>query len=268
MTSEIDVFIPTYNSVAHLQDCISSARRALPARRIVVLDHQSTDGTLEVARRNGCEVVEESRGLGYARQLAMELAGTEVFAMIESDLVYSRFDWYGDAARLLEGNVGAVVAYVPRKITDKRGRYADFWSRRTPLRERRHGFSAGSTLFLKKAVEGITIPPVLNAYEDIYIMRQMKRRGWTYKTLEVPGIHYSDFDSSRKARWYGANARLLYALDPSDLTLLRRQLTLPLLGLVAALGTRDAGVFTWALSFSASFLVGWSEPGRFSKLRR
>lgn len=268
MPSQIDVFIATYNSAAHIQDCISAARRALPARRVVLIDHGSVDGTLGLAQRNGCEVVQERTGLGRARQMAMELAETEIFAMVESDLVYSQFDWYPRAEKQFQGNVGAVVAYVPRSLSEKRGKYAEFWSRRTPLRERRHGFSAGSTLFLKRAVEGIRVPPFLNAYEDIYIMRQMRARGWTYRTLEVAGTHHSDYESSRKARWYGANARLLYSADPGDLTLLRRQLTLPAMGLVAALGTGDAGVLAWALSFSANFLRGWGQPGRFSKFAR
>ncbi|MDV3278436.1 MAG: glycosyltransferase [Nitrososphaerales archaeon] len=267
-TAQIDVFIPTYNSAAHLQDCISSVRRALPARRVVLLDHDSTDGTLKIAEREDCEVVREDKGLGYARQLAIDLAETEVFAMVESDLVYSQFGWYEDALKLMQGMVGAVVVYVPRSASEERGRYAEFWSRRTPLGERRHGFSAGSTLFRKEAVEGVHLPPFLNAYEDIYIMRQMRRRGWTYKTLEVAGTHHSDIQSSKKARWYGANARLLYSVDPGDVTLVRRQLALPLMGLVAAIGSRSPSVFAWSLSFSANFLLGWSDPKRFSRLKR
>jgi len=268
VASQIDVFIPTYNSIAHLLDCIQSARRALPVRRIVLIDHNSVDGTQSVGRGNGCEVVLENNGLGYARQLAIEMAETETFAMIESDLVYSEFGWYNEASKLMAGDVGAVVAYVPRRMSDKRGKYADFWSRHTPLKRRRHGFSAGSTLFLKRALEGMRIPQYLNAYEDIYIMRRMRERGWTYKTIEVKGTHHSDFEPSRKARWYGANARRLYSIDRGDMTLLRRQLTLPMLGFVAACGTRDAGVLSWAVSFSGNFLLGWSNPEKYSSLKR
>jgi glycosyltransferase involved in cell wall biosynthesis len=240
----------------------------MPVKRMVILDHHSSDGTLEIAERNDCEVLQEDRGLGYARQLAIELASTEFFAMVESDLVYAEFDWYPKALAILEGNVGAVVAYVPRSSTDERGRYAEFWSRYTPLRERRHGFSAGSTLFRREAVRGIRIPPFLNAYEDIFIMREMRTRGWTYGTLEVAGTHYSDIESARKARWYGANARLLYSLQPGDLNLLRRHATLPIMGLIASMGSGSPGVFAWSLSFSANFLLGWSSPGRYSRLRR
>lgn len=267
-SAQIDVFIPTYNSEAHLRDCISSVRRAFPVRRIVLVDHHSTDGTLEIANANACEVVQEASGLGYARQLAVEMSETEVLAMVESDLVYEEFDWYSEALRRLEGSVGAVVAYVPRPASDERGMYSEFWSRRTPLRARRHGFSAGSTLFRRQAVAGIRLPTNLNAYEDIFLMRQMRKRGWTYSTMEVRGTHYSDYESSRKARWYGANARLLYSLEPGDLTLLRRQVTLPLLGLIAALGLGSASVFAWSLRFSANFLLGWGRPKKFSELKR
>lgn len=243
-------------------------RRALPVKRIVILDHHSSDGTVEIAQSNGCELVQEDKGLGYARQLAIELSSTEVFAMVESDLVYEEFDWYQKALPLLAGAVGAVVAYVPRSSAEERGKYAEFWSRYTPLRARRHGFSAGSTLFRKSAVAGIRVPTFLNAYEDIFIMREMKKRGWSYKTLEVRGVHHSDFESTRKARWYGANARLLYSVQPDDATLLRRHATLPIKGLVASLGSGSPSVFAWSVSFSANFLLGWSYPDRFATLRR
>jgi glycosyltransferase involved in cell wall biosynthesis len=266
--SPVDVFIPTYNSEAHLQACISSVMRSLPVKRIVLVDHHSSDGTLEIARRNRCDVVQEEKGLGYARQLSIDLSSTEVFAMVESDLVYDEFDWFKSAINLLKDKVGAVVAYVPRRSSDTRGGYAEFWSRYTPLQSRRHGFSAGSTLFRKEAVSGIRVPYFLNAYEDIFIMREMAKRGWSYKTLEVRGTHHSDFESTVKARWYGANARILYGLEPDDATLLRRHVTLPAMGLVAALGSRRPGIFTWSVAFSANFLLGWSSPAKFSHLRR
>ena len=264
----VDVFIPTYNSKAHLAACLSAVRQSLPVRRIVIIDHHSDDGTLEIARANDCEVLPEDQGLGYARQLAIDNAQTEIFAMVESDLVYSETGWYARALAGLTERVGAIVAYVPRGSANERGRYAEFWSRYTPLRSRRHGFSAGSTLFRLEAVKGIQVPRFLNAYEDVYIMRQMRKRGWRYGTVEVDGTHYSDVDSNRKARWYGANARVLYSLEPSDASLLRRHVTMPILGLVASIGTASPGVFAWSVSFSANFLLGWSSPSRFSRLKR
>jgi glycosyltransferase involved in cell wall biosynthesis len=266
-TQKIDVFIPTYNSALHLQECLDSARRAYPVRRFVIIDHRSTDGTLEVARRNGCEVVFEEKGLAYARQLSVEMAETEVFAMVESDLIFHEFGWYERALGLLSGKVGAVVAAVPRDSDDARGKYAAFWSAHTPLKGREHGFSAGATLFRREALRGISIPAQLGAYEDRFMAKWMAKRGWGYRWVEVKGIHHSDYESERKARWYGANARLLYELD-RDLTLFRRHVTLPAKGAVAAIGTLSPSVFVWSLSFTLNFFNGWRHPERYARFMR
>lgn len=242
--------------------------RSMPVRRIVVIDHHSSDNTLQIAAKQRCEVIEEDKGLGYARDLAFRSAETPVFAMVESDLVYDERSWYPRARSLLEGRVGAVVAAVTRGLDNPRGRYNEFWSRVTPFRGRRHGFSAGSTLFLREATRDIHVPPELNAYEDIYIMRKMSRRGWTYRWVEVEGMHYSDFSTSAKARWFGANARRLYSLDRGDVSLLRRNLLLPAKGLIAALSTSDGSILLWALTYSLAFLRGYDDPSAFEKLKR
>lgn len=267
-SEKIDVFIPTYNSEKHLQECLDSVKKTFPVRRVVLIDHNSVDSTLRIGKANGCEIVEEERGLAYARELSFRLAETEVLAMVESDLVYREYSWYERAVGLMRDNVAAVVAYVPRALEVARGRYNEFWSRYTPLRERRHGFSAGSTLMKREAVKGMRLPPRLNAYEDLYILRQLSRRGWTYRYIEVGGVHYSDDSSFAKAKWYGANARTLYSMDPSDIVLIRRHLTLPMKGAVASLLTLDPTILSWALGFTANFFAGWSRPERYGALKR
>lgn len=267
-TEKIDVFIPTYNSEKHLRECIDSVKKAFPVRRVVLIDHNSVDATARIGRENDCEIIEEDKGLAYARELSFRLAETEVFGMVESDLVYREYSWYRRAVGLMTEKVAAVVAYVPREEGDVRGRYNEFWSRVTPLRSRRHGFSAGSTLLRRDAVSRITLPTTLNAYEDLYLLRQLRKKGWTYRYIEVRGVHYSDVGSFRKARWYGGNARVLYSLDPTALILVRRHLILPVKGLVASILTLDPDLFTWSVGFAANFFAGWSSPTLYGSLRR
>ncbi len=267
-SEKIDVFIPTYNSEKHLQECLDAVKKAFPVRRVVLIDHNSVDSTLRIGKANGCEIVEEERGLAYARELSFRLAETEVLAMVESDLVYHEFGWYGSALGLMKEDVAAVVAYVPRASEETRGRFNEIWSRFTPLRSRRHGFSAGSTLMRTEAVREIELPTSLNAYEDIYLLRQLRRKGWKYRYIEVRGLHYSDEGSFRKARWYGANARVLYSIDPSDTLLARRHLILPAKGAVASLLTLDPKPFVWSIGFATNFFMGWSNPRLYRVLRR
>jgi glycosyltransferase involved in cell wall biosynthesis len=243
-------------------------KRTFPVRRIVLIDHNSVDATSRIGRENGCEIIEEDKGLSYARELSFRLAETEVFGMVESDLVYREYSWYRRAVGLMTEKVAAVVAYVPREQGDVRGRYNEFWGRVTPLRSRRHGFSAGSTLMRREAVRGMTLPTVLNAYEDLYLLRQLRRKGWTYRYIEVRGVHYSDEGSFRKARWYGGNARVLYSLEPNDPLLIRRHVLLPFKGAVASAFTLDPEPFVWSVGFAANFFVGWSRPNLYASLKR
>ncbi len=59
------VFIPAWNEEASLPDVLADARRELPDVDLMVIDDGSTDGTAEVARAGGAEVVSfgENRGL-------------------------------------------------------------------------------------------------------------------------------------------------------------------------------------------------------------
>ena len=43
VNDSIDVFVPTYNSDAHLQQCIDSIKKVFPVKRIVIIDHHGTD---------------------------------------------------------------------------------------------------------------------------------------------------------------------------------------------------------------------------------
>ena len=263
----LDVFIPTYNSEKYLRQCLESVIRSIPVKRIILIDNYSTDRTQKIAKEFGCELILDSRGLGKARELSFKLASTDVFATVESDIVYEETGWFDRAISLLKGNVGAVVAYVQRPIEQNRGLFAYTLSRYTPLKEKRHGFSAGSTIWLKEALKGIEIPSSLKAYEDLYIERMMRKRGWVYRWIEVKGKHYSTLSDRKKAEWYGANARIFYSLT-SDLSLLRRHATIPFKATFASLLSRDPKLISWGISYTIAFMRGWAYPSRYYILKR
>lgn len=264
---KIDVFIPTYNSERHLDNCLKSVFDSFPIKRIIIIDRYSTDSTVKIAVNYGCEIIYDANGLARARELSFKLASTEIFATVESDIVYKEKAWFDKAVRLFSNRVGAVVAYVPRLVSEPRGKYSYILSRYTPLRKRKHGFTAGSTLWLREAVRGIRIPAELKAYEDIYIERVLRKRGWSYRYIEVKGYHFSTLEDRVKARWYGANARIFHSLT-SDITLLRRNVTLPFKAAIVSLLGFDPKIFQWSFVFTFNFILGWSNPKKYSDLKR
>ena len=72
------VIIPAYNEAENLPDTLAAMpTRELPDMRIIVVDDGSTDGTGEIARRHGADIVvrhENNRGLGAALRTGLETA--------------------------------------------------------------------------------------------------------------------------------------------------------------------------------------------------
>lgn len=79
----VTVVLPCLNEA----DSLPTVLAAIPAGyRALVVDNNSTDGTAEVARRHGAEVVRESRpGYGSAVHAGVEAARTPIVAVLDGD---------------------------------------------------------------------------------------------------------------------------------------------------------------------------------------
>lgn len=77
------MILPCFNEV----DCLPDVLAAMPdGYRALVVDNNSTDGTAEVARRCGAEVVFEARpGYGSAVHAGVVAAQTDVVAVLDGD---------------------------------------------------------------------------------------------------------------------------------------------------------------------------------------
>ena len=63
------------------------------------MDRSSRDGTPDIARAHGAQVLDERIGLGRARNLALAAADTDPVLFVDSDVVIERPDFYGQAVR-------------------------------------------------------------------------------------------------------------------------------------------------------------------------
>lgn len=81
--SEVTVVLPCLNEAESLPAVLA----AIPAGyRALVVDNNSTDGTAEVARRQGAEVISEQRpGYGAAVHAGILSARTDVVAVLDAD---------------------------------------------------------------------------------------------------------------------------------------------------------------------------------------
>lgn len=83
----ISVIIIARNAEKTIEDCLKSVQRNNPTE-IIVVDGNSTDRTVDIARRYTEKVYsDEGRGESYARQLGAEQATQEYIAYVDSDVI-------------------------------------------------------------------------------------------------------------------------------------------------------------------------------------
>ncbi|KAA0110690.1 glycosyltransferase family 2 protein [Mycolicibacterium sp. P1-5] len=79
----VTVVLPCLNEADSLPTVLAAIP---PGYRALVVDNNSTDGTAEVARRHGADVVRESRpGYGSAVHAGVEAARTPIVAVLDGD---------------------------------------------------------------------------------------------------------------------------------------------------------------------------------------
>ena len=93
MTSKVEmvsVVIPTLNEAGNIQEALETIDRELAyPKEIIVVDGNSTDGTLDIVRKANCRViVEPRRGYGLALRRGMKEAKGDVIIMVDGDGTY------------------------------------------------------------------------------------------------------------------------------------------------------------------------------------
>lgn len=93
---QVDIIIPTWNAMPEFEKTLSSLLVAFKQNEIhnvIVMDRESTDGTIELAEEHGCDVVIDTKSLGSARLNGLKRARTEWISFIDSDIELLD-DWY------------------------------------------------------------------------------------------------------------------------------------------------------------------------------
>jgi glycosyltransferase involved in cell wall biosynthesis len=192
----IDVVMLTLNSFTPiLPRAVDSLYANVPVRRLIVVDNGSTDGTLEFLGRYPNVSVVDNRGgtRASSRQRGIEAVESEWFMFLDSDIVLCE-GWYSKASGHITPKVGAVFgATIPmdRHVFNAVNAIARL--KRTSvvvLQASQKRYLTGDTLFRKKAVEGIRIPPDLQTLEDEYIGKYLVSRGYQFLRVSDAYCHH------------------------------------------------------------------------------
>ena len=191
----IDVVMLTKNSEHLLNKCLKSIYRNVPVKRLIIVDGFSTDNTLKIInefnkRYRNIKIITEKGSRAKARERGIREVNTEWFMFVDSDVILCE-KWFEKAEKNIDNNVGAVwglnidvipniknklflkfFAIVARKCFNLRGGMHD-------------------TLIQHELVKNIEIPEQLHAYEDAYIIKWVRKKG--YKAIvgdDIYCLHY------------------------------------------------------------------------------
>jgi len=108
--STVAVLIPCYNEEATIYRVISDFKAALPDAKIYVFDNNSSDKTIEEAKRAQAIVVSEYRqGKGNVVRSMFRLVEADFYVMVDGDLTYPASDVHSLLEPVVSGRASMVV---------------------------------------------------------------------------------------------------------------------------------------------------------------
>ena len=192
---KIDVVMLTKNSEYILRRCLSSIYRNIPVNNLIVIDGFSKDNTIKILEEfnekyGNLRLIRDGGTRARAREIGIENVETEWFMFVDSDVVLCR-GWFDKARKHTGSGVGAVWGVNVDIIPNFRSRA--FY--KLALRVAKESFKIRGglhdTLILHDAVKGIKIPPYLHVFEDAYVIKWIRNRGYRVRICEdVYCLHY------------------------------------------------------------------------------
>lgn len=124
-SKRIAILIPCYNEAATVGKVVADFRASVPEAEIYVFDNNSTDGTADLARAAGAQVIREKKqGKGHVVAAMLEKVDADYYVMVDGDDTYP-----ADRARdLLEPviNEKADMTVGAREAIDEAAAYRRF----------------------------------------------------------------------------------------------------------------------------------------------
>ncbi len=210
----VSIIIPAYNEEEFIESClISLLNQDYPSEfyEIIVVDNGSRDGTVEISRSYGVEVlILESGKVGAVRNEGTRHSKGSIFAFIDSDCVAGR-SWISTAVQFLKDpEVGAVGGFyrLPRNAS---------WVERSWVLGERSGTQATSSLaggsfIVKKDVflESGGFDEIINAGEDTKLSHQVSSSGYLVFFVEECAVTHLGYpkriaDFMKRQFWHASS---------------------------------------------------------------
>jgi O-antigen/teichoic acid export membrane protein/glycosyltransferase involved in cell wall biosynthesis len=172
---DVSVVVPVRNGAAWLDSCLAAIVAARPCE-IIVVDGNSTDGTLAIARRYPVRLLsDEGRGVAVARALGVQAATCSLVALIDVDVVLPE----GGLARLVDELHGGGYTALQAGLHSVSG--GGYWGRALVQHHRtgwsKNWFGVGATIFHRAWLVQHQFDPLFLSGEDIDLRWRLLRAG-------------------------------------------------------------------------------------------
>lgn len=178
----VSVVVPTLDAAAGIDACLASLRNQ-GVRQILVVDGGSTDGTLEIVKAYGINVVRhDGVGPASARQMGARRSRYSWVAFVDADVVLPRgaiASLFDEAA---ERGLDAIAAGFASVSSG--GYWSDQLARHHNASRSRHWFGLSTALVRRSVLRTVPFDRRLASGEDIDLRLRLQRAGVAVGTSE------------------------------------------------------------------------------------
>jgi glycosyltransferase involved in cell wall biosynthesis len=189
--TRIAVLVPCYNEEITIGQVVTDFRAVLPQADIYVFDNNSTDQTVEEARRAGATVFHERRqGKGFVVQAMFSNVDADVYVMVDGDGTYPPAAVSRLIAPVLGGEADMVVGSRLHAESKSQFKQANRWGNRlvlavlnTIFKVRLTDILSGYRAFSRRFVKNL---PLFGGGFEIETELTIKAVARAYRIVEVP----------------------------------------------------------------------------------
>jgi len=108
---KVDVVVCAKNNAETIRPVLERVLRYVPVNRLILIDGESGDETVKIAEGFGAEIYSDGgKGLGYARNTALSLVETPIFAFIDADTLIPK-NWFSLIRHFKDPKVAVASGY-------------------------------------------------------------------------------------------------------------------------------------------------------------
>jgi len=184
----VSVIVPTYNSSPTLEYCLASVRlQTYPNIEVIVVDNNSTDDTVEVARKYGSGIFQVRALRSAARNYGTKKAEGDYFLFVDADMELTPKVVEKCVQKSIKGNADAIM--IP-EIRVGEG----FWAKCRAIERLTYigdPLIESARFFRKEVFEKVNgYDEVLEAGEDWDLHARVEGAGYKIKSVNSFMIHH------------------------------------------------------------------------------